>query len=175
MLPILSALEEDGAPFNGFLYAGLMMTEQGPKVLEYNVRLGDPETQAILPRLEGDFVEVLLAVARGEDLSSIELSWDSRPNVCVVAASEGYPASSKTGRIISGLDAEMVDTQVFQAGTRLEDGEVVTSGGRVLAVSASGDTYRAAAERAYARLDGIHFEGMQCRRDIAFRALRRES
>lgn len=171
--PVLEAMVADGMPFQGFLYAGLMITESGAKVLEYNVRLGDPETQAILPRLQDDLVPALLAAARGESLQDISFAWDPRPCVCVVAASHGYPVSTRTGDAILGLEDVSEDTLVFHAGTRKEGDTVVTSGGRVLSVVALGDTYGKAVERAYTGLDSISFDGMQHRRDIAARAFNR--
>ncbi len=168
LLPLVHAMNSEGHPFRGVLYAGLMLTPGGPKVLEFNVRFGDPETQAVLPRLQSDLAELLLAAAKG-GLDSVRVRWDPRPCLCVVLASEGYPEKPIKGRVITGLDAAaaMPDVSVFHAGTeRSPNGETITSGGRVLGVSALGADLDAARERAYAAVDAIHFEGMQVRRDI---------
>ena len=172
--PILETLAEDGIGFQGFLYAGLMMTADGPRVLEYNVRLGDPETQAILPRFQGDWVPLLQDVAAGNALTDWELRWDERAAVCVVLAAEGYPRSPRKGDAILGLkDAAGEDCVVFHAGTRREGDAIRTSGGRVLGVTAWGPSHGEAVERAYHGVDAISFEGMQFRQDIAHRALKR--
>ena len=172
--PILKALSEEGTPFHGFLYAGLMLTEQGPKVLEYNVRLGDPETQAILPRMKDDIVPALLRVARREPLEGITFNWDSRSCVCVVAAAAGYPVAAKKGDSIDGLaEAGQSGRVVFHAGTRLEEGQTVTSGGRVLSVVSLGDTVGDAIDGAYDGMKRLTFSGMQYRKDIGYRALQR--
>ena len=175
IFPVLHHLADQGIHFSGFLYAGLMMTPNGVRVLEYNVRLGDPETQAILPRIDGDMVPLLLACAKGESLEGHDLVWDERPAVCVVMASEGYPVSPRKGDAIHGLEEadSMDDVTVFHAGTSKSDGGVVTSGGRVLGVTARGDSYTGAVEQAYAAVEKITFNGMQFRKDIAHRALRR--
>ncbi len=168
--PVLAWLDERGTPYCGFLYAGLMWTHEGPVVLEYNVRLGDPEAQALLVRFRGDFFEALLAAARGEGLDEVAWSWDERPAVCVVVAAEGYPSAPRVGAVVEGLaEAEAAsDVVVFHAGTALdEQGRVVVRGGRVLGVSALGETLAQAASRAYEAVGRIHFEGMQFRRDIA--------
>ena len=172
--PILETLASDGIGFQGFLYAGLMMTADGPKVLEYNVRLGDPETQAILPRFQGDWIPLLLDVANGESLEGRELHWDDRAAVCVVMAAEGYPRSPRKGDAIVGLqEAVSEDCVVFHAGTRREGGAIRTGGGRVLGVTAWGPNHVEAVARAYRGVDAISFPGMQFRRDIAARALKR--
>ncbi len=159
--------------FTGFLYAGLMMTSDGPKVLEFNVRLGDPETQPLMHRMASDFVPALLAAADGS-LASVKLEWRSGPSVCVVMASEGYPGSYPTGRPIRGVEAaEAVGATVFQAGTRQGPQGLETAGGRVLGVTASGDHLAEAIDRAYAGVREIHFTGMHYRRDIGRKGLQR--
>lgn len=170
--PTIRAMAEAGAPFVGALYAGLMMTADGSKVLEYNVRFGDPETQAILPRLTSDLAEALLAAAE-ERLDRVSLVWDPRPCVCVVLAARGYPETPETGQEITGLEAaaRTPDVQLFHAGTRRDGARWVTAGGRVLNVVALGRDYPEAIGRAYAAADQIHFEGKQCRRDIGARAV----
>ena len=143
------------------------MTAEGPRVLEFNCRFGDPETQAILPRLKSDLLPLLDASISGK-LREAEIEWDERPAVTVVMASGGYPEKYETGKRISGLERAASDgVQVFHAGTRRENGEVITSGGRVLAVTALGDTIAAARSRAYEAVGRIHFEGCHYRRDIA--------
>lgn len=166
--PTLEGARADGFPFQGVLYCGLMLTAEGPKVLEYNVRFGDPETQAILRRLDSDFAEIALAVARGE-LAGIRPRWSEEASTCIVLASAGYPGSYPTGKLILGIDAaEQVDgVTVFHAGTRLNDrGETETAGGRVLGVTARAGTLDEATRRAYQAVEKISFEGMMYRRDI---------
>jgi phosphoribosylamine---glycine ligase len=164
--PSLDQMRAEGAPFAGFLYAGLMMTADGPKVLEYNVRLGDPETQCLLHRLDGDFAAVLLGEA--------EPVWRPEPSVCVVMAAAGYPAPPRTGDRIDGIpEAEALGATVFQAGTRLGAQGLQTSGGRVLGVTARGASLAAAMENAYAAVGRIHFDGMQYRHDIGSKGLKR--
>ncbi len=174
LLPAVRALAAEGRPYRGVLYAGLMLTAEGPKVLEFNCRFGDPETQAVLPRLEGDLADALEAAAGG-DLRGVSLSWRPDAAVCVVLASEGYPGPYEKGRPISGLEeAEaMADVLVFHAGTVRRDGQVVTAGGRVLGVTGLGPTIAAARERAYEAVERIRFAGCHYRRDIAHRALAR--
>lgn len=167
-LVIRPVVEDVG--FSGFLYAGLMMTSAGPKVLEFNVRLGDPETQPLMHRLRGGFGEALLAAARG-DLAGARLEWRAEPSVCVVLAAHGYPGTVRTGDAIRGI--ENCGTQVFQAGTRIGPKGLETSGGRVLGVTASGETLASAISHAYAAVDEIHFDGMHYRRDIGQKGLRR--
>jgi phosphoribosylamine--glycine ligase len=163
----------DATGFSGFLYAGLMMTESGPKVLEFNVRLGDPETQPLLHRMASDFVPFLMAAATGS-LSGMRLEWRTEPSVCVVMASAGYPGAFETGRAIRGIDAaEASGTTVFQAGTRIGPNGLETSGGRVLGVTASGRDLAAAIEAAYRGVEQIHFEGAHFRRDIGRKGLGR--
>ncbi|HSR52445.1 MAG TPA: phosphoribosylamine--glycine ligase [Acidobacteriota bacterium] len=175
MKPAVLGMAMEGRPFQGVLYAGLMLTPQGPKVLEFNVRFGDPETQAVLPRLKSDLLDVYQAVAQG-DLSQTSLQWDERACVCVVLAAEGYPGSYPKGMKISGLDlaAESAHTMVFHAGTARDDeGHVVTSGGRVLGVTALGDDLESAILRAYEGVNKVHFENMHYRRDIGAKGLAR--
>jgi phosphoribosylamine--glycine ligase len=170
--PILGALESDGIEYRGLLYIGLMMTPDGPQVLEFNVRFGDPETQVVLPRMDLDWGEVLRETARGELRSEALAAPVHRAAACVVAATADYPQSGAKGLTISGVvDAEATGALVFHASTMRRDGDVVTSGGRVLNVVGRGDTLREAVDSAYAGLDLIHFEGMRYRSDIGRRAL----
>jgi phosphoribosylamine--glycine ligase len=169
--PVVDELARRGAPFHGVLYAGLMMTSDGPKVLEYNVRFGDPETQAVLPRLRSDLLELLTRATRPGGLEGVSLDWDDRWAVTLVLASGGYPESSSSGDVITGADQDGVE--VTHAGTALRDGELVTAGGRVLNVTALGADPAAARDAAYAAADQIQFEGRQLRRDIALRAVER--
>jgi len=178
MAPTIEGMARESQRYHGALYAGLMITEDGPKVLEYNVRFGDPETQAILPRLRSDLVPLLLAAAEGR-LRDVALQWDPRPCVCVVLASAGYPGTrgpSTDGQVMAGIEAAMArpDTCVFHAGTYRQGDQWVTAGGRVLNVVALGTTYQAAIRRAYEAVADVHFAGMQYRRDIGTRALSRE-
>ncbi|HXS94731.1 MAG TPA: phosphoribosylamine--glycine ligase [Candidatus Limnocylindrales bacterium] len=159
--------------FTGFLYAGLMMTVEGPKVLEFNVRLGDPETQPLMHRLASDFVPALVAAAQG-GLGDIKLNWRPEPSVCVVLATDGYPGAYETGKPIEGVEAaEREGAVVFHAGTRLGIGGLETAGGRVLGVTASGGNLPAAIDHAYAGVRRIKFEGMHYRRDIGHKGLER--
>lgn len=177
MQKTVDALVSEGIDFKGVLYGGFMLTPTGPRVLEYNARFGDPETQVVLPLLQTDLVTVMLACSRGE-LNTIELSWKDDWAVSVVLASAGYPNSYEKGKLIRGIDeAEALDAvTVYHAGTkRGEDGAVYTDGGRVLNVTALGDSFQAARERAYQAVDLIDFEGKQYRRDIGERALRGRS
>ena len=172
--PIVDELRRRGTPFHGVLYAGLMMGPAGPKVLEYNARFGDPETQAVLPRLRFDLLELLEASTRLGGLEGVEPEWSDDWAVTVVLASRGYPESSSKGDVISGLDAAAAaGAEVFHAGTAERDGEIVTAGGRVLAVTALGDGPAEARERAYAAASEIEFDGRQMRTDIALRAVDR--
>ncbi len=172
LVPTVDGMNRNGTPYRGVLYAGLMMTQAGPRVLEFNVRFGDPETQPILMRLKTDLLEVMLAVCDGR-LGEITLEWDPRPAVCVVMASGGYPGDYEKGKPISGLDtaAAMDDVMVFHAGTAEKDGQVLTAGGRVLGVTALGATIAEAKTAAYRAVDVIDFEGAYCRRDIADKAI----
>ena len=166
--PVVDEMARRGTPFHGVLYAGLMLTEDGPKVLEFNVRFGDPETQAVLPRLRSDLLDLLVRAARPGGLAGAELEWDPRAAVTVVLASRGYPEDPVTGDPISGLDAVGEGVEVTHAGTTEgPKGEVLTAGGRVLNVTALGDDAAAARAAAYAAADMIDFEGKQLRRDIA--------
>ena len=171
--PIVDELRRRGTPFHGVLYAGLMMDADGePKVLEYNARFGDPETQAVLPRLRSDLLELLEAAARPGGLAGVEPVWSDDWAVTVVLASRGYPESSSSGDPIAGLD-EAEGAEVFHAGTAERDGEIVTAGGRVLGVTALGATPGEARDRAYAAAERIRFDGRQLRSDIAARAVDR--
>ncbi|HUJ11939.1 MAG TPA: phosphoribosylamine--glycine ligase [Verrucomicrobiae bacterium] len=172
----LAALRAEGIDYRGGLYAGLMMTDRGPQVLEFNCRFGDPETQVVLPRLESDLLEAIEATVDGS-LDGLSLEWLSEAAVCVVLAAAGYPGTYERGRPIAGLkDATQLDkVYVFHAGTRRDaTGKVVTDGGRVLGVTALGATMEQAARTAYEAVERIHFDGAQFRRDIAARALRKE-
>ena len=173
MVPTVKAMEAEGLLYRGFLYAGLMIKDGRPKVLEFNCRFGDPECQPILSRLKSDLLPVLNAAADGE-LHQVKLDWDPRPAVCVVMASEGYPGSYEKGRTISGIaDADAVDgVKVFHAGTAEKDGEVVNSGGRVLGVTALGDDIEGAIATAYEGVSKISFEGAFYRTDIGAKALK---
>jgi phosphoribosylamine---glycine ligase len=172
--PVLEELARRGTPFHGVLYAGLMMTADGPRVLEFNVRFGDPECQAILPRLQTDLLGLLCAACRPGGLrDTAPLQWAPQTAVTVVLASAGYPETSSSGDVISGLDKVPVGGRVTHAGTsRNAAGEIVTAGGRVLSVTALGDDAADARAAAYAAADMIHFSGRQLRRDIALRAVR---
>ena len=172
LVPAVDGLVREGIDYKGVLYAGLMLTQHGPKVLEFNCRFGDPETQPLMMRLKSDLLEVMLAVVEGR-LDQVELKWDPRPALCVVAASGGYPGKYRTGLPISGIaDADSVrDVKVFQGGTKADGKRIVTDGGRVLSVTALGDTIADAQRRAYTALGKIHFEGMHFRKDIGRRAV----
>ncbi len=175
MEPTVAGMAAEGQPYTGFLYAGLMITPEGdPRVLEFNVRCGDPETQPIMLRLRSDLVGLCRAALEGR-LAETGARWDPRPALGVVLAAGGYPGSYRQGDPIEGLPGgELQDAKVFHAGTRLEDGRVVTAGGRVLCVTALGDSVAAARERAYGIAAGIHFADMYYRRDIGYRAVARE-
>jgi phosphoribosylamine--glycine ligase len=168
--PVLDELARRGIPFHGVLYAGLMLTRDGPKVLEFNVRFGDPETQAILPRLRSDLLELLERATVPGGLEGARLAWTSETAVTLVLASAGYPASASKGDVITGLDRVPGDVHITHAGTaRGEAGVLVTAGGRVLNVTALGADAAAARLAAYAAADVITFDGKQIRRDIALR------
>ena len=174
MAATVAELAAEGIDYRGCLYGGFMLTPEGPKVLEFNARFGDPETQVILPRLENDLVEVMLACAN-QTLDEVELSWRPEWAVSVVLTSAGYPGSYEKGKVITGIeDAEaMENVTVYHAGTAVnEAGELVTSGGRVLDVTALGETFEAARDLAYAACEKISFEGKTLRRDIGLRALK---
>jgi phosphoribosylamine---glycine ligase len=166
--PVVDELARRGTPFHGVLYAGLMLTAGGPKVLEFNVRFGDPETQVVLPRLRSDLLDLLQRATRPGGLAGAALEWDARSAVTVVLASRGYPESSSKGDVIHGLDLVAdEEVEVLHAGTAAAGGEIVTAGGRVLNVTALGETTHAARDHAYAAADVIRFDGRQLRRDIA--------
>jgi phosphoribosylamine--glycine ligase len=165
--PVVDELARRGTPFHGVLYAGLMLTAAGPKVLEFNVRFGDPETQAVLPRLRSDLLDLLQRATTPGGLAGARLEWDPRTAVTVVLASRGYPASSSSGDVIEGLDRVPPEVEITHAGTAERDGRIVTAGGRVLNVTSLGEGTRAAREHAYAAADVISFDGKQMRRDIA--------
>jgi len=172
ILPTIEGMAKDGNPFTGFLYAGLMIDAKGmPRALEFNCRLGDPETQPILMRLKSDLVEVLQHAVEGK-LDQVELAWDRRVALGVVLAAHGYPLSPRKGDAIHGLDLDKPDVMVFHAGTSLQGEHTVVTGGRVLCVTALGETVRLAQQQAYDAVGRIHFDGMQCRRDIGHRAVR---
>ncbi|MEL6107211.1 MAG: phosphoribosylamine--glycine ligase [Planctomycetota bacterium] len=177
LVPVVHAMKRARRPFKGVLYAGLMLTTAGPKVLEFNVRFGDPECQPLLMRLKTDLVEVLVAAADGK-LREIEtLQWDPRPSICVVMASEGYPGSYTKGHAISGLDdaAGVDDVKVFHAGTENKEGNVVNSGGRVLGVTAIADSISGAKLKAYTAVQKIRWAGAWCRKDISDKALTQQA
>ncbi len=172
--PIIAALKRRGIEFIGTLYAGVMLTRDGPKTLEFNVRFGDPECQPLMSRLKSDLGEVLLAAAE-KRLDGVELEWDERPALCVVVASDGYPGSFEKGQPIRGLDEiEAAGAIVFHAGTALQDGQIVNAGGRVLGVTALGETVSEAQRKAYAALTHLDWPGGFYRRDIGHRAIARE-
>jgi phosphoribosylamine--glycine ligase len=173
LVPIVDGMNRNETPYKGVLYAGLMITPGGPRVLEFNVRFGDPEAQPILMRMKSDLLEVFEAVCR-EQLSEVTLEWEQRPAVCVVMASGGYPGPYEKGKVITGLDrvAHLKDVKVFHAGTAEQDGQIVTAGGRVLGVTALGANIAEAKKRAYEAVEMIHFDGAYYRRDIADKALR---
>jgi phosphoribosylamine--glycine ligase len=173
ILPAVQGMAKDGVPYTGFLYAGLMIDKAGnPKTLEFNCRMGDPETQPIILRLKSDLLELLEHAVDGK-LDAIEAQWDRRAALGVVLAAHGYPEEPRKGDRIEGLPKPSEDCRVFHAGTRLEGGKPVTNGGRVLCVTALGHSVRSAATRAYEAIEGIRFDGMQYRRDIGHRALKR--
>lgn len=172
--PVVAAMAKEGTPYQGCLYAGLMIKDDVIKVVEFNCRFGDPETQVVLPLLESDLAEIMLACATGT-LDQADVAWSDKAAVCVVMASGGYPESYETGKVITGLaeaDAQE-NTVVFHAGTKNAAGSIVTAGGRVLGVTAVDDNIRAARDRAYAAVENIKFDGAFYRKDIAWRALKR--
>jgi phosphoribosylamine--glycine ligase len=173
LVPIVHAMKRARKPFKGVLYAGLMLTSAGPKVLEFNVRFGDPECQPLLMRLKTDLVDVLVAAADGKLAELPPLEWDERPSICVVMASEGYPGNYQKGREIKGLDeaGKVENVKVFHAGTSIEDGKIVNSGGRVLGVTAIGNSISAAKLNAYTAVQKIRWPGAWCRKDISDKAL----
>lgn len=175
LVPTVDGMNRNGTPYRGVLYAGLMLTQGGPRVLEFNCRFGDPETQPILMRMKSDLLEVMLATCEGR-LDKVTLQWDSRPAVCVVMASGGYPDAYEKGKVITGIDDAQSDkdVMVFHAGTELRGGNVVTSGGRVLGVTAIGDTIADAKAAAYRAVEKIKFEKAYYRTDIADKAIKQK-
>jgi phosphoribosylamine--glycine ligase len=173
MLPTVRAMEAEGRSYEGVLYAGLMIVDGNPYVLEFNCRFGDPETQALLPRLQSDLVLVMEAVI-DKRLDRETLQWDPQAAVCIVASSGGYPGSYEKGKVISGLNeaGDMSQTMIFHAGTKKNDSDVLTAGGRVLGVTALGSSIQEAIDRAYKRIASINFEGMHYRKDIGRKALK---
>ena len=163
--PVIKGFKEDGLDFHGVLFIGLMICEDGPKVIEFNNRFGDPETQSVLMRLETDLLDIFNACIDGT-LSSVDIKWSDRRSVCVVLASGGYPGSYEKGKEITGLDRIDSDVTVFHAGTSVKDGRIVTSGGRVLGIAAMGDTNDEARERAFSNAERVKFEGVHYRKDI---------
>ncbi len=173
IMPTLNGMIADGIPYSGFLYAGLMIDAAGnPRVVEFNCRMGDPETQPIMMRLKTDLVDLVEAAVDGK-LDQVEAEWDRRVALGVVLAAHGYPDTPRKGDAITGLPKNLVDGHVFHAGTAEQDGHVVATGGRVLCVTALGDNVKMAQKRAYEIADAIHFDGMQFRRDIGHRAVKR--
>jgi phosphoribosylamine--glycine ligase len=172
-VPVVDGLLREGIDYEGCLYAGLMLTANGPKVLEFNCRFGDPEAQPLMMRLQTDMVDVMVAMAEGK-LDQVELTWDRRPAMCVVATSKGYPGEYSTGVPIAGIEQadSMPDVKVFHSGTKMQGKQLVTDGGRVLGVTALGNTFADAKRRAYAAMEKIHFDGMHYRKDIGHQALK---
>jgi phosphoribosylamine--glycine ligase len=172
ILPTIRGMEKDGITYTGFLYAGLMIDPQGRiKTLEFNCRMGDPETQPILMRLKSDLFEVLMA-ATGEGLNQLEMEWDRRVALGVVMAAAGYPLDPRKGDAVTGLPKDLNDAMVFHAGTTEKDGQILTSGGRVLCVTVLADSVKQAQQKAYQATIPIAFEGMQMRQDIGYRAIK---
>jgi phosphoribosylamine--glycine ligase len=173
LIPVIDGLKRDGITYQGVLYAGIMLTPAGPKVLEFNCRFGDPETQPLMMRLKSDLLEIMIGVADGK-LDQVNIEWDPRPAVGIVATSKGYPGKYSTGLPITGVDAaESGDVKVFHGGTKLDGGELVTDGGRVLTVTALGDTIADAQTKAYAAMKKVQFDGMHYRKDIADQATKK--
>lgn len=176
VIPTIEGMQADGIEYTGFLYAGVMIGEGDDetrpiKVLEFNCRLGDPETQPILMRVKNDFVDLFEAATQGQ-LDEVEIDWDPRSAIGVVLASHNYPAEPRTGDVITGLPQDNDEVMVFHAGTKLQNDEIVTSGGRVLCVTALGESIQEARSKAYAAIEGIKYDGMQFRKDIAWRAIK---
>ena len=166
IVPTMNAMNAEGFTFKGVLYVGLMLTEKGPKVVEYNARFGDPETQVVLPLLDSDLMEIMMAV-RNQTLGELDIQWKQESAACIVLASGGYPGKYEGGKVITGMiDAEETGATVYHAGTKMADGQFVTAGGRVLGVTALGENLRAAVDSAYAAAEKIHFDGAHMRRDI---------
>lgn len=170
--PVIDAMAKEGCPYCGCLYAGLMITADGPKVIEFNARFGDPETQVVLPLLESDLTVVMEACADG-NLADVTIEWKNETAVCIVAAAKGYPANYAKNDLITGIEEANKQALVFHAGTALKEGALVTSGGRVLGVTAVAPNIATAVEKAYQAVQKIEFDGMQYRRDIAHRAINR--
>ena len=172
--PTLGGLAAEGTPYRGFLYCGLMLTAEGPKLLEYNVRMGDPEAQPIVMRLRSDLAELLMVLSE-DRLAAFEPHWSPNPAVCVVLASQGYPGKPEVGRIISGIDAAEAHggVKVFHAGTKFQDFQLLSTGGRVLGVTATAEDLARAVACAYTAASKINFTGMQFRRDIGAKGLKR--
>ena len=169
LVPTVNAMNAEGFTFKGVLYVGLMLTEKGPKVVEYNARFGDPETQVVLPLLDSDLMEIMMAV-REQKLDTLNIRWKQQSAACIILASGGYPGKYEGGKVITGMDAaEETSATVYHAGTKMAEGNFVTAGGRVLGVTAMGDTLRAAVDAAYAAARKIHFDGMHMRSDIGSR------
>jgi len=163
----VDAMAKEGMPFKGVLYTGLMLTQEGPKVLEYNCRFGDPEAQVVIPRLKTDLVDIMLAILNG-NLADVQIEWRQEAAVCVVMASGGYPGHYETGKVINGLeDAEKTGAIVFHAGTTVKNNKIVTAGGRVLGITALGKDVQTARQKAYEAVSKIHFDGMHYRKDIS--------
>ena len=172
LVPTVHAMNREGRPYKGVIYIGLMITSTGPKVLEFNVRLGDPEAQVILSRMKSDIVPIMLATISGE-LDMIDLEWYPQASICVVMASGGYPGSYDKGKEITGLDSlkNQDGISVFHAGTKLSNGKIVTNGGRVLGVVACGEDIEDAQKKVYEAVNKISFDGVHYRRDIASKAI----
>lgn len=172
--PVINGLASEGRRYKGVLYAGLMITDQGPKVIEFNVRCGDPESQAVIPRLKNDLIDIINDIIDGR-LSARSLDWDERPCVCIVCASDGYPGSYQKGKLISGLQevTGAKDIILFHAGTKLSGQEIITDGGRVLGVTALGKDIKETIDKAYQAIEKIDFEGIYYRKDIGYQALER--
>jgi phosphoribosylamine--glycine ligase len=177
ILPAIAGMAADGVPFSGFLYAGLMIDAKGePRTIEFNCRLGDPETQVLMLRLKSDLFDVLMhatGAAPDATLDGMELHWDRRAALGVVMAAHGYPVVPRAGDRIEGLPAASADAMVFHAGTATDDGHLVTAGGRVLCVTALGDSVKLAQQRAYQLVQGVRFDGAQYRHDFGHRAIKR--
>ncbi|MEH7502968.1 phosphoribosylamine--glycine ligase [Neobacillus drentensis] len=167
--PTVRGMALEGCPFEGILYTGLMLTKEGPKVIEYNARFGDPETQVVLPLLETDLLDILMASISSE-LENLEVKWKNKSAVCVIMSSAGYPGPYKKGQVINGLDQVSYPTIVFHAGTSEQEGEILTNGGRVLGITAIGDTLKEARKLAYQSVEKISFTGAHYRTDISSRA-----
>ncbi len=173
IIPVVNGLAAEGKRYKGVLYAGLIITDEGPKVIEFNVRCGDPESQAVIPRLKDDLIDIISDIIDGR-LSTKSLNWDERPCACIVCASEGYPGPYQKGKLVSGLEVfgNAEDIVLFHAGTKLSGRKVVTDGGRVLGVTALGEDIKETIDKAYQAVEKINFEGMYYRKDIGYRAIK---